>query len=140
MGRHGVARTYTLIGAGGIPAEGAYEVTKTLLSGDDIPDALVCACDTIAIGAMRAAKEHGLRLPDDLAITGFDDIDFARDLDLPLTTIHVPKELLGELAVRKLIERFSHAERPPIVRTVQTTLVVRHSYGAPRSFAATNGE
>lgn len=98
----------------------------------DIPDALACGCDTIAIGAMRAAKERGLRLPDDLAITGFDDIVFARDLDLPLTTIHVPKELLGELAVRKLLERIDHPERPPVVQMVPTTLVAPGSCGAPR--------
>ncbi|HVA92507.1 MAG TPA: LacI family DNA-binding transcriptional regulator [Chloroflexota bacterium] len=122
------------------PAEGAYEVAKTLFSGGNIPDALVCACDTIAIGAMRAAKEYGLRLPDDLAITGFDDISFARDLDPPLTTIHVPKELLGELAVRKLIERISHPDRPPVVQTVQTTLVVRGSCGGARSTPAINAE
>ncbi len=61
---------------------------------------------------MRAAKECGLRLPDDLAITGFDDIPFARDLDPPLTTVYVPKELLGELAVRKLIERINNPGPP----------------------------
>ncbi len=82
---------------------------------------------------MRAAKERGLRLPDDLAITGFDDISFARDLDPPLTTIHVPKELLGELAVRKLMERINRPDRPPVVQTVQTTLVVRASCGAPQN-------
>lgn len=117
------------------PAEGAYEVAKTLFAGGTIPDALVCGCDTIAIGVMRAAKEYGLRLPDDLAITGFDDISFARDLDPPLTTVHVPKELLGELAVRKLIERIGHPERPPVVQMVPTTLVVRGSCGAPQSHA-----
>jgi DNA-binding LacI/PurR family transcriptional regulator len=122
------------------PAEGAYEVAKMLLTGGNIPDALVCGCDTIAIGAMRAAKECGMRLPDDLAITGFDDISFARDLDPPLTTIHVPKELLGELAVRKLIERIGHPEYPPIVQTVQTTLVVRGSCGATRNATVTGTE
>ena len=122
------------------PTEGAYEVAKTLLAGGNIPDALVCGCDTIAIGALRAAKECGLRLPDDLAITGFDDISFARDLDPPLTTIHVPKELLGELAVRKLIERINHPERPPIVQVVPTTLVVRSSCGAARSEIAASSK
>jgi DNA-binding LacI/PurR family transcriptional regulator len=117
------------------PAEGAFEVAMALLTGGNMPDALVCACDTIAIGTMRAAKECGLRLPDDLAITGFDDISFARDLDPPLTTIHVPKELLGELAVRKLIERIGHPERPPVVQMVPSKLVVRGSCGAPRSHA-----
>jgi DNA-binding LacI/PurR family transcriptional regulator len=121
-------------------AEDGYRATKALLVAGHRPDALVCGCDTIAIGAMRAAKERGLCLPDDLAITGFDDIHFARDLDPPLTTVHVPKELLGELAVRKLIERISHPDRPPIVQTVQTTLVVRGSCGATRRTAAFNVE
>ncbi|HXT36080.1 MAG TPA: LacI family DNA-binding transcriptional regulator [Chloroflexota bacterium] len=116
-------------------AEDGYQATKSLLAAGHRPDALVCGCDTLAIGAMRAAKERGLRLPDDLAITGFDDISFAPDLDPPLTTIHVPKELLGELAVRKLIERTAHPTYPPVVQTVQTTLVVRGSCGAPRGAA-----
>lgn len=121
-------------------AEDGYRATTSLLTAGYRPDALVCGCDTIAIGAMRAAKECGLRLPHDLAITGFDDISFARDLDPPLTTIHVPKVLLGELAVRKLIERISHPEYPPVVQTVQTTLMVRGSCGAPRAAAAIRPE
>lgn len=94
-------------------------------------DALVCACDTIAIGAVRAAKECGLRLPADLAITGYDNIPFSRDLDPPLTTVQVPKELMGELAARRLIERLNHPEWPPIIQTVPTTLVARASCGEP---------
>jgi DNA-binding LacI/PurR family transcriptional regulator len=118
------------------PVEEAYQVARALFAEQSRPDALVCGCDTIAIGAMRAAKECGLRLPADLAITGFDDIPFARDLDPPLTTVHVPKELLGELAVRTLIERIEHPDRPPIIRVVPTTLVVRASCGAGRTAAA----
>jgi DNA-binding LacI/PurR family transcriptional regulator len=92
-------------------------------------DGLVCACDTIAIGAMRAAKECGLRLPSDLAMVGFDNIPFSRDLDPPLTTMQVPKELMGELAARRLIERINHPEWTPIIQTVPTTLVARSSCG-----------
>lgn len=112
-------------------AEDAYPVAKSLLARHGAKmDALVCACDTIAIGAMRAAKDCGRRLPDDLAITGFDDISFARDLDPPLTTVHVPKTLMGELAVRRLIERIDHPTLSPIIQLVPTTLVVRASCGA----------
>jgi LacI family transcriptional regulator len=92
-------------------------------------DALVCACDTIAIGAMRAAKELGIRLPVDLAITGYDNIPFSRDLDPPLTTVQVPKELMGELAARRLIERIAHPDWPPIIQVAPTKLVVRRSCG-----------
>jgi DNA-binding LacI/PurR family transcriptional regulator len=112
--------------------EAGYAATRALLNshGKEI-DGLVCACDTIAIGAMRAAKECGLRLPADLAITGFDNIPFSRDLDPPLTTVQVPKELLGELAARRLIERLNHPEWPPIIQMVPTTLVARASCGEP---------
>lgn len=116
-------------------AEGAYPVAKAFFAAGHRPDALVCACDTIAIGVMRAAKECGLHLPDDLAVTGFDDISFARDLDPPLTTVHVPKELMGELAVRKLIERINHPDRTPVVQMVPTSVVVRASCGVGRTSA-----
>jgi len=112
-------------------AEGAYPFAKAVLASADVPDALVCGCDTIAIGAMRAAKERGLRLPDDLAITGFDDVPFARDLDPPLTTVRVPKETMGVVAARKLMERIDQPTLAPVVQVIPTGLVVRASCGAP---------
>jgi len=112
--------------------EAAYEATRGLLAGHaKHMDGLVCACDTVAIGAIRAAKDRGLRLPADLAITGFDNIAFSRDLDPPLTTVHVPKELMGELAARRLIERLQHPDWPPIIQVAPTTLLVRASCGEP---------
>ncbi len=110
--------------------EAGYAAARALTPGHVAAlDGLVCACDTIAIGAMRAAKERGLRLPTDLAIAGFDNIPFSRDLDPPLTTVQVPKELMGELAARRLIERINHPEWPPIIQTVPTALVARSSCG-----------
>lgn len=110
--------------------EAGYAAARELLDrAVPAPDALICACDTIAIGAMRAAKERGLHLPDDLSIAGFDNIPFSRDLDPPLTTVQVPKQLMGELAARRLIERMNHPEWPPIIQTVPTTLLVRASCG-----------
>lgn len=112
--------------------EAGYAAALALLSAHaQALDALVCACDTIAIGAVRAAKECGLRLPGDLAITGYDNIPFSRDLDPPLTTVQVPKELMGELAARRLIERLNHPEWPPIIQTVPTSLLARASCGEP---------
>jgi len=106
---------------------------------DLAPDGLVCGCDTIAIGALRAARECGLRVPDDLALTGFDDITFARDTDPPLTTAHVPKAVWGEVAARRLIERLEHPDWPPIIQYVPTSLVVRASSGAPASSPRVSG-
>jgi LacI family transcriptional regulator len=111
-------------------SETGYDAARLLLStrtGD--VDGLICACDTIAIGAVRAAKELGLHLPGDLAIAGFDNIPFSRDVDPPLTTVQVPKELMGELAARRVIECISHPDWPPIIQMVPTKLVVRASCG-----------
>lgn len=111
--------------------EEAYPIARDLVAerGSEI-DALVCACDTIAVGATRAAKDCGLRLPDDLAITGFDDISFAGDLEPPLTTVHVPKEQMGTRAAQRLIERINDPDQPACIQVVPTTLVVRASCGA----------
>lgn len=116
----------------GWSTDATYPIVLALLQSEGRAiDALVCASDLIAIGAMRAANTCGLRVPEDIAITGYDDIPFARDLDPPLTTVSVPKELLGRLAVRKLIERIREPDLPPIIQIVPTTLVIRASCGQP---------
>jgi DNA-binding LacI/PurR family transcriptional regulator len=132
LARHDLAFNPSLFMECGFSTEEGSAATLALIvkHAKDI-DGLVCACDTLAIGAMRAAKECALRLPDDLAITGFDDIPFSRDLDPPLTTVRVPKELMGELAARRLIERMNHPAWPPIIQAVPTALAIRASCGAP---------
>lgn len=111
-------------------ADAAYPLARDLLHrhGSEF-DALVCVSDAVAIGALRAARECGVRVPADLALTGFDDIPFARDVEPPLTTVHVPKELLGAVAARRLIERLAHPDLEPLIQLVPTTLVVRASCG-----------
>lgn len=116
-------------------AEGAYEAAAALFARGLAPDALVCASDALAINALRAAKDRGLRIPDDLTITGFDDIALAREVDPPLTTVHVPKEMLGAVAVRKLMERIARPDLPPVIQVVPTTLTIRASSGPPRAAA-----
>jgi DNA-binding LacI/PurR family transcriptional regulator len=111
--------------------DAAYAVAHGLLTERSAEiDALICASDEIAVGAMRAAKELGIRLPDDLAITGFNDEPFARDLDPALTSLRVPKELMGELAARRLVQRIRTPNLTPIIQLVPTSLVVRASCGA----------
>ncbi len=117
-------------------ADEGYAIAARLLDEHaGAVDALVCCWDTLAVGAIRAAKDRGLCLPDDLAITGFDDIPFARDLDPALTTVHVPKALMGELAARKIIERLGNPDLPPVIQTVPTALVVRASSGTAATTA-----
>lgn len=96
------------------------------------PTAVLAMSDAMAIGAMRAARELGLRVPDDLSIVGFDDVDLAALVDPPLTTVHQPIRQKGSDAVRLLLSEVdAGAERTPEHRRLETRLVVRGSTGPP---------
>ncbi len=94
------------------------------------PTAVLAMSDAIAIGAMRAARELGLRIPDDLSVVGFDDIDLAAHVDPPLTTVHQPIRQKGADAVRLLLAEVEQREanRPEHIR-LETRLIVRGSTG-----------
>ena len=99
------------------------------------PTAVLAMSDAIAIGAMRAARELGLRIPDDLSVVGFDDIDLAAHVDPPLTTVHQPIRQKGADAVRLLLAEVEQREanRPEHIR-LETRLIIRGSTGpAPHS-------
>ncbi len=94
------------------------------------PTAVLAMSDAMAIGAMGAARELGLHVPDDLSVVGFDDIDLAAHVDPPLTTVHQPIRQKGADAVRLLIAEVEHrgANRPEH-RRLDTRLVIRGSTG-----------
>jgi len=77
-----------------------------------LPTAVVCANDTIALDAIAAFREAGLSVPDELSVTGFDNIEDAYRMRPALTTVHVPKEALGRRAVDKLFERSARSLDP----------------------------
>jgi DNA-binding LacI/PurR family transcriptional regulator len=81
------------------------ETAHTLLSLRDVPTAVLCMNDLVARGVMRAARERGISCSEQLSVIGFDDLDFARHLDPPLTTIRQPIAEIGQTAVDLLLER-----------------------------------
>ena len=93
------------------------------------PRALVCANDEIALGAVSAAESLGLRIPDDLAITGWDDVMAARHARPGLTTVHQPMRALGAWAARRLHERLAGDASEPRHEVLPTQLVRRASCG-----------
>jgi LacI family transcriptional regulator len=107
---------------------GGYEAVKGLLALDDPPDAVFCANDLMAIGALDVAREQGLRVPDDLAVVGFDDVDAATIVTPALTTVRNPSYEAGLAAGDLLLTRMS-GEHRGAARTVTLTcpLVVRSS-------------
>ena len=81
---------------------------------------------------MNAVRDLGLRIPDDISVIGFDNIDVAKELTPALSTIHVHKSWLGILGVRHLIDRIQNPDQPRIITTVSTQLIVRDTGGPPR--------
>jgi LacI family transcriptional regulator len=94
------------------------------------PDAVFAANDMMAAGALRAIREAGLKVPEDIALVGFDDIPMAAQLDPSLTTIRQPIKRLGRLAVETLIEAIHHPETLPRRIILQPELIIRASCGA----------
>ena len=97
----------------------------------DLPDAIVCANDQMAIGVLRTLAAHSIRVPEDIAVVGFDDIYHATVSDPPLTTVRQPTRGIGERACERLIERISDPGLRPEVELLPTELIIRSSCGCP---------
>ncbi|EPR0413735.1 MULTISPECIES: ribose operon transcriptional repressor RbsR [Enterobacter] len=86
---------------------GGFEAMQKLLAQKPRPHAVFIGNDAMAFGAYQALYQAGLRVPDDMAVIGYDDIELASYMTPPLTTIHQPKDELGELAIDVLIHRMA---------------------------------
>ena len=108
--------------------EGAYLAAKNLLSAPHRPTAILCTVDIFAIGAMRCAKELGLRVPEDVSFVGIDDILLARYAEPKLTTVGIDKVHMGELAMDLLLQKIE-GKQPQSV-SLPMELIVRESVAA----------
>ncbi|WP_103029280.1 LacI family DNA-binding transcriptional regulator [Salinibacter altiplanensis] len=119
--------------------KGGYRAMKTLLERDPRPDAVFAASDMQALGAMEAVRKQGLRVPEDLAIVGFDDLELSRCAGL--TTLRQPARTMGARAARTLLRRIDDTDAGPVSSTVfSPELVVRRTCGGhPKQEAASAG-
>ncbi len=119
-----------VVGPNGQP-DGGAEGMAQILNLSPRPTAVVCYNDLMAIGAIQAVQRAGLHVPDDISITGFDDIELAAYVSPPLTTFHQPKYELGREAasmmLRVLADRETAVSAPPEVIRLRGKLIVRHS-------------
>ncbi|HEV2932906.1 MAG TPA: LacI family DNA-binding transcriptional regulator [Streptosporangiaceae bacterium] len=119
--------------------QGILSVRSGELAGENLlarhraalPDAVVCANDQMAIGVLRAFAAGGVRVPDDIAVVGFDDIALGSLYDPSLTTVHQPMRMLGERACTRLLDRIAEPGLAPAVELLPTELVLRASCGCP---------
>jgi LacI family xylobiose transport system transcriptional regulator len=113
--------------------DGGREIARDLLALPEPPTAVFAGNDLQALGVYEAARERGLRLPEDLSVVGFDDIAPAQWVSPPLTTVHQPLRRMGAEAARIVLRAASGITEPAAPRLdLATHLVVRDSTAAPR--------
>src|SRR5690606_8239783 len=112
-------------------ADRGYSVGRSLVEDGDVPTAVFAANDQLALGLLRAFAEEGIRVPDDVSVVGFDDIDGSAYFHPPLTTVRQEFRELGERCLRMLLRVLGGED--PEVELVPPELVVRGSTAEPRS-------
>lgn len=118
-----------LIRYGDFHPESGRSLAAALLSSGEPPNGIFACNDLMALGVLRAAAERSLRLPQDLAVVGFDDIELSAFMSPALSTIAQPKAELGRRAVEMLIERIRDRTRPPRREILPMRLIARESSG-----------
>ena len=108
--------------------EKAFDLSLNLLSGTDV-DAVFTTSESTAIGVLRAAARLGRRIPDDLAVFGYDDVPWMEVLASPLSTIRQPAHEVAELATELLMEHLHGREPDDTTHVLKSTLVIRSSCG-----------
>jgi DNA-binding LacI/PurR family transcriptional regulator len=110
--------------------EGGRRATRTLLSAHPSLTAIVCVNDCMAVGAMREIRELGLRIPEDISVTGFDNVQLAQFCYPALTSVHIPRKQVAEIICDSLltkgVPRLEHES------CIDPELVVRESSGLAR--------
>jgi LacI family transcriptional regulator len=124
---HGIPVDKDLIVRGDFRCRGGYEAMRELLAFDERPTAVFACNDLMAMGAICAASKRRLRIPEDIAIVGCDDIALAAFTNPSLTTVAQPKHEMGAVAVDMLVGRIADRSESPTKRVLPTELVIRDS-------------
>ena len=113
--------------------EAGERALERMLDHGELPTAIVCSNDAMAIGVLKCAERHHLPVPDSLSVVGFDDVTEGCMITPPLTTIRVAKEDLGSMAIQTLVDILGNG-RPRLSEVrVGVELIARSSTAAPRS-------
>jgi len=123
----GVALPTEYVQYGDSTMQSGYQGAEALLALPIRPTAIFATNDLMALGAVEAALDQGLRVPGDLSVVGLDDIMLGAHVRPPLTTVAIPKQELAKQAIELLLRYIDGAESEPVALTVRPHLVVRHS-------------
>jgi LacI family transcriptional regulator len=131
--KHGLAIESELIREGDFLQPRGYICARELLALAEPPTAIFASNDISAFGVMEAVRDHGLQIPRDISIVGFDDIPQAASVHPPLTTVHQPLEQMGSIAARMLLDYIEEPDRPVERVELPTQLIIRQSCREPLS-------
>ncbi|MQA12178.1 MAG: substrate-binding domain-containing protein [Pseudonocardiaceae bacterium] len=131
LGRTGLPWDAELVASGESSVEPAGQALHRLLSLDRPPTAVIAGNNVMVSGVLRAARQHGLRVPDDLAVVGYDEVEWADLVDPPLTTMAQPVAEIGRQAVRMLLARIAEPDREDTTIRLPPRLLHRKSCGCP---------
>ena len=112
--------------------EQGRDAMRQLLAMDEFPTAVLCGNDILAMGAVAECQSQGIMIPEQISITGFDDLDMSSQIIPSLTTIHVPSAKMGENAADYLVAQIRQEPIEPPVE-IETKLMVRETTAAPRN-------
>ena len=113
---------------GNLEYESGIHAMEKMIKSKDLPSAVFCATDLLAYGAIRAAEENGLKVPKDISIMGYDNIEVSLHTSIykkTLTTIDVKKEEMGRKSIEILKSIIEEPEREPSKTTIPTELIIR---------------
>ena len=111
----------------------AAEKIITSMSGS-MPDAIVCANDLIAVGVIGRLRAGGIRVPRDISVTGFDNIELCRFIEPPISTVHQPLDIIGAEATKRLFARIDgHVEYASHIRILPELIIRSSSHEAAAS-------
>ena len=125
----GIAARPEWIVQGDFEPESGYQAMQQILQQKQRPTAIFCGGDIMAMGAICAADEMGLRVPQDISVIGYDNVRNARYFTPALTTVHQPKAQLGEKALEMLLDRITSKREVSQTIEVHPTLIERRSVG-----------
>lgn len=117
--------------SGFLNEEGGYDGGRIIFSSPNRPTAIFCANDITAVGLLKAARRFQIKVPDELSVIGFDDIEVAKHLSPPLTTVSQPLERMAEIAVEILMEKMKGNPRKRKEIVLAPKLVIRESCKRP---------
>jgi LacI family transcriptional regulator len=127
LASHDIPFEPELVRPGNWEPSSGYAMTRLLLALDRPPDAIFCANDLMAVGCYDALREAGRRIPEDVAVVGFDDREIAQSMRPPLTTLILPQREMGAIAAGMLIDAAGGLATGPTQIKVECPLVERAS-------------